>query len=777
MLPSLLFYLFFSQIAMSQSLFCHSSEHADQEAGLVTWVKSLSNGLWPKALKGLEQSALWRNDLALWMDTVLHHKTVLEPTALLELLKRRRDWPMHGLLQASLEKKSDVIGLSEDIWLDFFNTCPPVSAEGWILYDHVSRERGCIPSSPKEWWLKQDVSTTQTQRFLGALGRFLPSEMHTQKATFLLWRGQPLSALDPLLHWLSPEAQKKILRLKKLLLPTYGIHAIFKEKWGSWEPLAFYLKTQTWVSSMKLKDLKQAAQLLKKNTHIPQEPECVDIWYNWILKVAHLLVSNSPLLALDILNVHAEGLAQNASPSLQKQWRWLRAWIHGSYLAATDSSNRETHLEKAIRDLIPLLDRADSSLGPKAAAKYRFFLDHYKKRLGQKPISPAHETGCTFYDLLHSPLAQNPQKQSSDILSFQALNMDTEKNHLHPLLVQGKESFPDMTLLSQERNKGCETMHFLQHQGYPKQKTISFPGIPMPEGKEHALCPDRSVSDGPPLIASQAWEAFFQDTKSVSVMPAQEALWINQDPCMQALEHLRKLSDPSRYEAMHLFLNHAAKSKQAHQNPEYRMALIKWALSTGVSAGIHVWQRFEARDLKLSAPPQSLYPWMPQAWVQAFFPKESFLLHAIARHESSLNPQSYEPHFKTYGLMQLKLETAQMAAQHLGWPQPQPKDLMDPAKNLTLGLSYMRYLLRFFSGSLPLALLAYNMGPYTVEKQVHHWKKKRTLTTAVDYVDFLEALPVSRSRDYVHAILRDLFLYRLLGNDPISFQALLKDSF
>lgn len=769
MLPFLLFYLLFSQIAMSQSLFCNSSEHPTQEAGFVTWMKSLSNGLWPKALKGLEQNALWRNDLVLWMDTLLHHKTVLEPTALLELLKRRRDWPMHRPLQASLEKKADVIGLSEDIWLDFFNTCPPVSPDGWILYDHVSRGRGCIPASPKEWWLKQDVSTTQTQRFLGALGRFLPSEVHAQKAAFLLWRGQPLSALDPLLHWLSPESQKKILRLKKLLLPTYGIHAMLKEKWGSWEPLAFYLKTQTWVSTMKLKDLKQAAQLLKKSTHFPQESEWVDVWYAWVLKVAHLLVSNSPLLALDILNAHAEGLAQKASPSLQKQWRWLRAWIHGSYLASTDSGKRETHLGKAIQDLTHLLDRSHGFLGPKTAAKYRFFLDHYKQRLGQKTVSPSHETGYTFYHLLISPLAQNPQKQSVDPVSFQERDLWKEKNHLHPLLAQEKENCPGMTLFSQEKNKAHETLHFLQHQSSPQHKIMSFHGIPMPETKENAIWPH--------FMASQAWEAFFQYTKSVSVTPEQEALWVNQDPCMQALEHLRKLSDPSRDEAMRLFLNHAAQSQQAHQNPEYRMALIKWALSTGVSAGIHLWQRFEARDLSLSAPPQSLYPWMPQAWVQAFSPKESFLLHAIARHESSLNPQSYEPHFKTYGLMQLKLETAQMAAQHLGWSQLHPKDLMDPAKNLTLGLSYMRYLLRFFSGSLPLALLAYNMGPYTVEKQVHHWKKKRTLSTAMDYVDFLEALPVSRSRDYVHAILRDLFLYRLLGNDPISFQALFKDSF
>ena len=68
------------------------------------------------------------------------------------------------------------------------------------------------------------------------------------------------------------------------------------------------------------------------------------------------------------------------------------------------------------------------------------------------------------------------------------------------------------------------------------------------------------------------------------------------------------------------------------------------------------------------------------------------------------------------GLMQLMPETAQEVAEHLGLQGYTSNDLLDPKTNITLGVSYLKYLMSRFRTS-ELVLAAYNAGPTTVE----HW--------------------------------------------------------
>ena len=80
---------------------------------------------------------------------------------------------------------------------------------------------------------------------------------------------------------------------------------------------------------------------------------------------------------------------------------------------------------------------------------------------------------------------------------------------------------------------------------------------------------------------------------------------------------------------------------------------------------------------------------------------------AVARTESNLNPQAVSAK-NAQGLMQLIPETAERF---------NVKKPFDPEQNVRGGLAYLRWLLAYFEGSVPLAVAAYNAG----EGAVNHY--------------------------------------------------------
>lgn len=79
---------------------------------------------------------------------------------------------------------------------------------------------------------------------------------------------------------------------------------------------------------------------------------------------------------------------------------------------------------------------------------------------------------------------------------------------------------------------------------------------------------------------------------------------------------------------------------------------------------------------------------------------------AVISVESSFNPAAVSPK-KAQGLMQLIPETAQRFG---------VKKVFNPVDNIKGGLAYLRWLLAFFQGDVPLVLAAYNAGERAVEK-------------------------------------------------------------
>ena len=113
------------------------------------------------------------------------------------------------------------------------------------------------------------------------------------------------------------------------------------------------------------------------------------------------------------------------------------------------------------------------------------------------------------------------------------------------------------------------------------------------------------------------------------------------------------------------------------------------------------------------------------------------------------------------GLMQLMPSTAkdEMAALDI-----LSSEFTDPEKNILLGASYFARLSRKFKGDLPRVIAAYNAGMVPVIR----WN---TLS-AGDWVEWVEEIPYSETREFVRAVLQNREMYRMIAgknNDlPIS---------
>ncbi|MBI2291090.1 MAG: lytic transglycosylase domain-containing protein, partial [Betaproteobacteria bacterium] len=82
------------------------------------------------------------------------------------------------------------------------------------------------------------------------------------------------------------------------------------------------------------------------------------------------------------------------------------------------------------------------------------------------------------------------------------------------------------------------------------------------------------------------------------------------------------------------------------------------------------------------------------------------LVMAVISVESAFNSAAVSPK-NAQGLMQLIPETAERFG---------VKKVFDPVENIKGGLAYLRWLLAFFQGDVPLVVAAYNAGERAVEK-------------------------------------------------------------
>ncbi|HWU03716.1 MAG TPA: transglycosylase SLT domain-containing protein, partial [Novosphingobium sp.] len=135
------------------------------------------------------------------------------------------------------------------------------------------------------------------------------------------------------------------------------------------------------------------------------------------------------------------------------------------------------------------------------------------------------------------------------------------------------------------------------------------------------------------------------------------------------------------------------------------------------------------------------------------------VVHAIARQESQFS-QNAQSRTGALGLMQLMPATAADQSRKLGLPYSPGGLTADPLYNMTVGDAYFQRLLTSFDGSYPLAIAAYNAGPGNVRKWLAANGDPRT--GAVEWVEWIERIPYSETRNYVAHVMENMVTYEAM---------------
>ncbi|MFT3727318.1 MAG: lytic transglycosylase domain-containing protein [Terricaulis sp.] len=155
----------------------------------------------------------------------------------------------------------------------------------------------------------------------------------------------------------------------------------------------------------------------------------------------------------------------------------------------------------------------------------------------------------------------------------------------------------------------------------------------------------------------------------------------------------------------------------------------------------------------------------------SFVPSEGFaldraLVYAIVRQESYFNPKAVSVS-NARGLMQLLPSTAR-DIDGVNYRR-NPTALFDPNHNMSLGQSYLQWLMSQFhsDGDLGRVFASYNGGPGWLSRWI------ATQPADIDPLLLLETMPRTQSRDYAERALSHMALCRKrYGQAPIELQAL-----
>ncbi len=142
---------------------------------------------------------------------------------------------------------------------------------------------------------------------------------------------------------------------------------------------------------------------------------------------------------------------------------------------------------------------------------------------------------------------------------------------------------------------------------------------------------------------------------------------------------------------------------------------------------------------------------------------DPFMVAALIRQESEFNPSAHS-YANAYGLTQIVPATGRMLAQHQGIHWYSPNMLYQPETNLRLGTSYIRELLDQWNGHWEQTLASYNAGASRVKEWLS-WYSYR------EPAEFVESIPITQTREYVQAVIRNAAVYRQIYGSSDKLQA------
>lgn len=239
------------------------------------------------------------------------------------------------------------------------------------------------------------------------------------------------------------------------------------------------------------------------------------------------------------------------------------------------------------------------------------------------------------------------------------------------------------------------------------------------------------------------------DMARPAMLPAQQAA-IDQDPIVRAVRILGQLRQ-DRLQSQ--FINHIA---QRARTPEAKqLAALLAAEINRLDLGVRIGKLASQRGIALgyaAYPQMALPPEMASQWTY---------IHAITRQESLFDTRALSL-AGARGLMQLMPATAAMLARRMGEEHTVNRLVTDPSYNVRLGSTYFAELMDVWRGSHVLAVASYNGGRGNVRKWVELYGDPRQ--PGIDMIDWIEQIPFQETRTYVHRVLENAVVYRLI--DP-----------
>jgi soluble lytic murein transglycosylase len=136
------------------------------------------------------------------------------------------------------------------------------------------------------------------------------------------------------------------------------------------------------------------------------------------------------------------------------------------------------------------------------------------------------------------------------------------------------------------------------------------------------------------------------------------------------------------------------------------------------------------------------------------FDLDPYSVAGLIRQETEFNPNAHS-YANAYGLMQLIPGTGRMMARQAGVTIPTTSRLFDPSLSIQLGTRYLRQQLDTWDGDWYETLAAYNAGPNRVKQWTCCAKFREP-------AEFVESIPITQTREYVQAVMRNADMYRRL---------------
>lgn len=135
------------------------------------------------------------------------------------------------------------------------------------------------------------------------------------------------------------------------------------------------------------------------------------------------------------------------------------------------------------------------------------------------------------------------------------------------------------------------------------------------------------------------------------------------------------------------------------------------------------------------------------------------LVHGIIRQESQFDYTAVSP-VGARGMMQVMPATAAGVARKIGLYYRPDALTSDPDYNIKIGSAYLDELVQRYNGSYPLAVAAYNAGPGRVNQWLSDIGDPRPGGN-MDYIDWIEQIPITETRNYVQRVLEAVYIYRI----------------